>query len=184
MAEKKRSKYLTKTVKFAGQSLVLYSLDGLTWSTKRQELQSIKERQDNQRVTLAGIKDEEEESEASESPDKSEAGDDDVEICAAQEDEDADGRVAKRRTEGAASSAKGAAAKSGAGKQKAAIQRKPAIRNQAELAPTKVSPRRPLAREGHKNIEKPDVPAKTKTKIASQANRGVVANSKSKKKAA
>lgn len=59
MAENQKGKYLTKKVKFGGKTMVLYSLDGATWSTRREELEQIKERQEAQRVTLTDIKDEE-----------------------------------------------------------------------------------------------------------------------------
>lgn len=47
-------KYLSKSVKFGSKTLVLYSIDGLTWSSKRDELSQIQERQEAQRVTLDG----------------------------------------------------------------------------------------------------------------------------------
>ncbi len=56
MSEAARVKYITKTVKFGGKELVLYSIDGMTWSTRRNELQAVKERHEAQRVTLNDIK--------------------------------------------------------------------------------------------------------------------------------
>ncbi|RIL00008.1 MAG: hypothetical protein DCC75_14115 [Proteobacteria bacterium] len=53
MNEAKRAKYLTKTVKFNGKEMTLYSLDGATWSTRRNELITIKERQEAQRISLS-----------------------------------------------------------------------------------------------------------------------------------
>ena len=45
-------KYLSKSVKFGTKTLTMYSLDGLTWSSKRDELVIIKERQAAQKVSL------------------------------------------------------------------------------------------------------------------------------------
>lgn len=59
MITAKKSKYLTKSIKFGSQLVTLYSLDGLTWSTRRSELQTIKERIESQRITLGASKDEE-----------------------------------------------------------------------------------------------------------------------------
>lgn len=86
MAQGHRAKYLTKTVKFAGQNLILYSLDGLTWSTKRAELQAIKERQESQRAILMDVKDEEEPQ--SKEAEECSAGDEDVQMCAAPDDDE------------------------------------------------------------------------------------------------
>lgn len=56
MPETVKLKYLTKTVKFGGKDLILYSLDGMTWSTRRMELMAVKERHEAQRVTFNEIK--------------------------------------------------------------------------------------------------------------------------------
>lgn len=58
MAEGKKSKYITKSVKFQGKEVTLYSLDGFTWSTRKQELALIKERQERDKVSFAAIKEE------------------------------------------------------------------------------------------------------------------------------
>lgn len=69
-----KSKYLTKVVKFGNKSLTLYSLDGLTWSSRRAELQAIKERQEANRVTFAEIKGETQEAEDKEESEEKEEG--------------------------------------------------------------------------------------------------------------
>lgn len=58
MAEGKKLKYLSKTVRFQGKEISLYSIDGVTWSTRRQELSQIKERQEAAKVSFAAIKEE------------------------------------------------------------------------------------------------------------------------------
>lgn len=50
------SKYQSKTVTFGGRDFTLFSLDGVTWSSRKDELQVIQERHDSQRVTLAQIR--------------------------------------------------------------------------------------------------------------------------------
>lgn len=51
MAEKK-GKYLTKQVKFGGAEFTLYSIDGVTWSSNKNELEEIHERHERQRQVL------------------------------------------------------------------------------------------------------------------------------------
>lgn len=58
MADSKKIKYLTKTVTFGGSTLTLFSIDGSTWSTRKQELLEIKERQERDKVSFAAIKEE------------------------------------------------------------------------------------------------------------------------------
>jgi hypothetical protein len=48
----KKVKYLSKTVTFGSESLTLYSIDGQTWSTRKEELIELKDRLENDRVTL------------------------------------------------------------------------------------------------------------------------------------
>ena len=48
----KKGKYLTKQVQFGGVSFTLYSLDGVTWSSKKEELEEIHERHERQRQVL------------------------------------------------------------------------------------------------------------------------------------
>jgi hypothetical protein len=46
----------TKKVIFSGKELVLYSLDGLTWSSRKDELKTIHERHDSEKVTAAQLR--------------------------------------------------------------------------------------------------------------------------------
>lgn len=48
----KKSRYQIKTVKYGGKEFILYSLDGVTWSSKKNELEEIKERHEKQRQML------------------------------------------------------------------------------------------------------------------------------------
>ncbi|MGA1191605.1 MAG: hypothetical protein ACO3XO_04925 [Bdellovibrionota bacterium] len=48
--------YLTKTVDFNDSKLTLYSLDGATWSSRKDELQVIKTRYEESRVTFQEIR--------------------------------------------------------------------------------------------------------------------------------
>ncbi len=50
IADKKKPKYLTKVVKFGKENLTLYSLDGNTWSSRRQELTDIANRHEQERL--------------------------------------------------------------------------------------------------------------------------------------
>lgn len=61
----KKPKYHEKTVSFGGQPLKLYSLDGVTWSSKKEELHHIQERHEKQRLALQGLKPEEDDSKES-----------------------------------------------------------------------------------------------------------------------
>jgi len=56
MSSKGKLKYMQKSVKFRGAQLTLYSLDGMTWSSRKQELTHILERQETQRITFGQIK--------------------------------------------------------------------------------------------------------------------------------
>lgn len=51
-----KSNYLTKTVDFNDSKLTLYSLDGATWSSRKDELQVIKTRYEESRVTFQEIR--------------------------------------------------------------------------------------------------------------------------------
>lgn len=57
-SKSEKEKILIKTVKFSGKDLKLYSLDGNTWSSRKEELLTIKERFDTNRLsmTLDGAK--------------------------------------------------------------------------------------------------------------------------------
>lgn len=48
--DKKRPKYMTKVVKFGKENLTLYSIDGNTWSSRRQELTDIMNRHEQERL--------------------------------------------------------------------------------------------------------------------------------------
>lgn len=50
--DKKKSKYLSKSVKFGSKQLILYSLDGNTWSSRKDELHQILERHDQERAAF------------------------------------------------------------------------------------------------------------------------------------
>jgi|GEM_PF-1144428 len=56
MSQKTKQKYLTKSTSFGNKKLTLYSLDGLTWSSRCDELEVIRERHEAQRITFAQIK--------------------------------------------------------------------------------------------------------------------------------
>ena len=50
----KKPKILKKKVEFGGKQVVLWSLDGNTWSTRKSELEEIQVRHDEQRVKFGG----------------------------------------------------------------------------------------------------------------------------------
>ena len=52
MTEKKKGKFLHKTTRFGTKELTLYSLDGVTWSTRKDELQAILDRHEAERLKL------------------------------------------------------------------------------------------------------------------------------------
>lgn len=93
MTQAKKSKYLTKTVKFKGQNLTLYSLDGAVWSSRKDELSQILERHEAERQKLAQLKPEVEEAEknteVAEGEEK-ESGDEESEIVIASSVSDGD----------------------------------------------------------------------------------------------
>jgi hypothetical protein len=51
-----KSKYQTKNVKFGGKSVVLFSLDGLTWSSRKDELSEIQARHEQQKIAFAQVR--------------------------------------------------------------------------------------------------------------------------------
>lgn len=55
MASKKLD-YHTRETSFGGEKIVLYSLDGVTWSTRKEELAEIMERHEYERNTFGDIK--------------------------------------------------------------------------------------------------------------------------------
>lgn len=54
MTGKKQHKYLKKKVDFNGSTLVMFSLDGDTWSTRKEELLEIVERHELQKQNFGG----------------------------------------------------------------------------------------------------------------------------------
>ena len=54
MTGKKQHKYLKKKVEFNGSTLVMFSLDGDTWSTRKEELLEIVERHELQKQNFGG----------------------------------------------------------------------------------------------------------------------------------
>lgn len=52
----RKERYQSKTVRFQGKELQLFSLDGFTWSSRKDELEIIKERQENARVSFEEIR--------------------------------------------------------------------------------------------------------------------------------
>ncbi len=55
MASKKLN-YETRETTFAGETIVLYSIDGVTWSTRKEELAEIMERHEYERTTFGDVK--------------------------------------------------------------------------------------------------------------------------------
>jgi hypothetical protein len=54
--QKKKSTFLKREVKFGGKTVILYSIDGNTWSTRKDELQAIIDRHEAEKVTFGEIK--------------------------------------------------------------------------------------------------------------------------------
>ena len=91
MSEAAKIKYITKTVRFGGKELTLYSIDGTTWSTRRSELMSVKERHEAQRVTMndiKGISSEEESNEGKEEKEEESSSDEPFELKVNNDDVD------------------------------------------------------------------------------------------------
>lgn len=57
MNDAKKLKFQSKVVRFGSHSITLFSIDGVTWSTRRDELQRILERHEQERLGLANLKD-------------------------------------------------------------------------------------------------------------------------------
>ncbi len=49
-------KFISKTVKFGNEQLTLFSIDGTTWSTRKDELILIKDRHEAEKVTAAHLR--------------------------------------------------------------------------------------------------------------------------------
>lgn len=186
MPESNKPKYLTKTVKFAGRNLVLYSLDGTTWSTRRDELQAIKERQESQPINLADIKDDEQELEVGEDS-LAVSDDDEVQMCSSPADDDEEESAcppgASKAAAGKSGKQAGLASKRvqlsvrGAKGQRAGKASSP-------LAKPKVGARRAVERASHKSISKPKPPMKAKVKVNAKPARKTVSLQRVKRKAA
>ncbi len=56
MNDAKKIKYLTKKVRFNGKDMTLYSIDGATWSSRRDELTQIIERHESEKLTFGEIR--------------------------------------------------------------------------------------------------------------------------------
>jgi hypothetical protein len=56
MNDPKKIKYLTKKVRFNGKDMTLYSVDGCTWSSRRDELTQIIERHESEKLTFGEIR--------------------------------------------------------------------------------------------------------------------------------
>lgn len=56
MADVKKPKLQSKTVKFQNKTLTLYSLDGMTWSSRKDELMVIAERHEQERLAFGEIR--------------------------------------------------------------------------------------------------------------------------------
>lgn len=56
MNDLKKIKYLTKKVRFNGKDMTLYSVDGCTWSSRRDELTQIIERHESEKLTFGEIR--------------------------------------------------------------------------------------------------------------------------------
>jgi len=50
----RKSKYSQKTVAFGGGQITLYSLDGITWSSRKEELEAILERHEQEKANFGG----------------------------------------------------------------------------------------------------------------------------------
>ena len=50
----RKSKYSQKTVRFGGKEITLFSLDGITWSSRKEELEAIMERHEQEKASFGG----------------------------------------------------------------------------------------------------------------------------------
>ena len=50
----KKTRYLQKTVGFAGGEITLFSLDGVTWSSRKEELEAILQRHEQEKANFGG----------------------------------------------------------------------------------------------------------------------------------
>ena len=56
MAAPNKNKYMQKTVAFNGKQMTLFSLDGITWSSRKDELAQILERHEQERANIGELK--------------------------------------------------------------------------------------------------------------------------------
>ena len=56
MNDPKKIKYLTKKIKFNGKDMTLYSIDGSTWSSRKDELTQIIDRHESEKLTFGEIR--------------------------------------------------------------------------------------------------------------------------------
>lgn len=176
MNTKKKVKYISKTVAFQGKQISLFSIDGITWSTRKQELMEIKERQERDKVSFAAIKEENGETKVVPKPatgasnDEEEEGEEGYEAGAESEGEeteavaevdenDEDSKRAPRKKAGKPTPVKTAPQVKG----KVA----PAVKSAAEpkkaIVTAKVSPKK---RETSKPVAKPQAKGKSRQKAA------------------
>lgn len=78
--QKKKPVYLTKEIHFGNQKLVLFSLDGATWSSRKSELLEIQERHEREKVKITDIKGGEAEEEAKPAPESEASADEPFEL--------------------------------------------------------------------------------------------------------
>ncbi len=111
MSQKKKPSYLTKEIKFGSQKLVLFSLDGCTWSSRKNELLEIQERHEREKIKYSDIKGTEAEEEKDTTAKPEEDADKPFELAEVEQDESAPKASGKRGKAATSSSTKGAARK-------------------------------------------------------------------------
>lgn len=109
----KKGQFMTKTTSFGGKKVVMYSIDGLIWSTRKDELAGIKTRLDNQKVTLdlTAKEDGEKSPETEQSENKSVVAGDEIDLAADKSDKAPNKSRSKKSNQKIKQVAKGRAAK-------------------------------------------------------------------------
>jgi hypothetical protein len=102
----KKSQFMTKTTSFGGKKVVMFSIDGLVWSTRKDELAGIKNRLDNQKVTLELAPKEEEGKSSEEEKSEEKEIDDGLDIPVIDTDDDIEVPVKSKSAAGAKASQK------------------------------------------------------------------------------
>jgi len=92
----KKGQFMTKTTSFGGKKVVLYSIDGLIWSTRKEELAIIKHRLDTQKVTLDLSPKEEEGKESEETKQEEDMAQDDIELAPIELEDDSKSKKMKQ----------------------------------------------------------------------------------------